>query len=220
MAATAARVRCVACGRSMARRGGPATYAAELVAHLQAAGDTCVVVSSAQALGGVVADVLASEPPITGCVHLASVEVDPDASPTEPGAADNGWASALALVQALVVRASDDAPPRLWLVTRGAQRMSPDHRSVSLGAAAEWGFGAAIGYEHPALHTTRVDLPVASRRDGHGRARRGAPRGGHRGPGRTAGNHPIRGAPGPSSATDAPSSGTARRWSRPRARTS
>ena len=42
----------------------PATYVTELVARLQAAGDTCVIVSSAQALGGAVADVLASAPPL------------------------------------------------------------------------------------------------------------------------------------------------------------
>ena len=129
------------------------------MAHLQAAGDTCVVVSSAQALGGVVADVLASAPPVTGCVHLASVEVDPDASPTAPAAADPGWASALAVVHALAA-ASDDAPPRLWLVTRGAQHVTPADTSASLSAAAVWGLGATIAYEHPALRSTRVDLPL------------------------------------------------------------
>ena len=137
----------------------PAAYVTELVARLQAAGDTCVVVSSAQALGGAVADVLASAPSVTGCVHLASVGVDPDASPTAPAAADPGWASALAVVHALAASAAG-SPPRLWLVTRGAQRVTPADTSASLGAAAVWGLGATIAYEHPALRSTRVDLPL------------------------------------------------------------
>ena len=131
--------------------------AAALAARLKAAGEECVVRSAVHALRRELGETLASEPPITGCVHLASVGIDPHASPTEGLAADNGWASALALVQAVVERAAPVAP-RLWLVTRGAQRISTDHGPVSLGAAAEWGFGAAIGYEHPALQTTRVDL--------------------------------------------------------------
>ncbi len=131
--------------------------AAALAARLKAAGEECVVRSAVHALRGELGETLASEPPITGCVHLASVGIDPHASPTEGLAADNGWASALALVQAVVERAAPVAP-RLWLVTRGAQRISTDDGPVSLGAAAEWGFGAAIGYEHPALQTTRVDL--------------------------------------------------------------
>jgi acyl transferase domain-containing protein len=131
--------------------------AAALVARLEAAGEECVVRSAVHALRRELGETLASEPPITGCVHLASVGIDPHASPTEGLAADNGWASALALVQAVVERAAPVAP-RLWLVTRGAQRIGADDGPVSLGAAAEWGFGAAIGYEHPALHATRVDL--------------------------------------------------------------
>jgi acyl transferase domain-containing protein len=138
----------------VANAGGPATA---LVASLQAAGDQCVRLSPADVVAGTLAETLASPGlPIVGCVHLASVEVDPDLSPTTGPAADLGWASALSLVQALARRTVQ--PPRLWLVTRGAQRATASDPSVSLGAAALWGVGAVVAYEHPALRTTRIDL--------------------------------------------------------------
>ena len=134
--------------------------ATALIARLEAAGDRCVVLSAAEASAGRVDDALGSAGlPFVGCVHLASLDVEPHVSATAPAAADLGWASALALVQALA-RGTEARPSRLWLVTRGAQCATATETSASLTAAAVWGFGAVVAYEHPALQATRVDLAL------------------------------------------------------------
>lgn len=140
--------------------------AAALVASVEASGGRCVVVSAAEALAGEIDGALDSPgPPFVACIHLASVDLDPGVSPTVPGAADFGWASALALLQALA-RRTEGTPPRLWLITRGAQCATSADVSVSLSAAALWGLGAVVAYEHPGLRATRVDLgPVSGTLD-------------------------------------------------------
>jgi acyl transferase domain-containing protein/NADPH:quinone reductase-like Zn-dependent oxidoreductase len=66
--------------------------------------------------------------------------------------------SALSLVQALIT--SDGVPPRLWLVTIGAQPAGglaePDPAQAEL-----WGFGKVVALEHPELRCMRVDLDPA-----------------------------------------------------------
>ncbi|MBZ5569141.1 MAG: type I polyketide synthase [Acidobacteriia bacterium] len=51
-------------------------------------------------------------------------------------------------------------PPRLWLVTRGAQAVEPaDGMSLSVEQAPLWGLGRVIALEHPNLWGGLVDLP-------------------------------------------------------------
>ncbi len=70
-----------------------------------------------------------------------------------------GCRSVLNLVKALL--ASRDAePPRLWVVTRGAQPDSGDGL-VDPGSATLSGLGRVIALEHPEFLCTRVDLPAA-----------------------------------------------------------
>ncbi|AKT40597.1 type I polyketide synthase [Chondromyces crocatus] len=63
--------------------------------------------------------------------------------------------SVLHTVQALATMAYR-APPRLWLVTRGAQPVA--QRIVSLDQAPLLGLGRVIAMEHPELRCARVDL--------------------------------------------------------------
>ena len=50
---------------------------------------------------------------------------------------------------------------RLWLVTRGAQRLpnDPAGDEATLAATTAWGFGAVLANEYPAWRVTMVDLP-------------------------------------------------------------
>jgi acyl transferase domain-containing protein/NADPH:quinone reductase-like Zn-dependent oxidoreductase/NAD(P)-dependent dehydrogenase (short-subunit alcohol dehydrogenase family)/SAM-dependent methyltransferase/acyl carrier protein len=64
---------------------------------------------------------------------------------------------ALHLVQALA-RQAGTRPPRLWLCTRGAQKVDPADQALSPVAATVWGLGKAIALEHPELRCVRVDL--------------------------------------------------------------
>ena len=71
---------------------------------------------------------------------------------------------ALHLTQALVTRTS--APPRLWLVTQGAQAVgSPAASPTAVAQAPLWGFGLVAGLEHPDLTCVRIDLDTSGAED-------------------------------------------------------
>jgi acyl transferase domain-containing protein/acyl-CoA synthetase (AMP-forming)/AMP-acid ligase II/acyl carrier protein len=101
--------------------------------------------------------------PCRGVVHLWDLLAPPPAD-TSPGSLESaialGPSSVLHLVQALG-RAGWPDPPRLWLVTRGAQVTdTPDNQAqpVSIAQAPVWGMGRTVDHEYPELRCTRVDL--------------------------------------------------------------
>jgi acyl transferase domain-containing protein/acyl carrier protein len=73
---------------------------------------------------------------------------------------------ALRLLQALARQTWSGQPPRLWLVTRGAQQVAAGE-PVAVAQAPLWGLGRVIAREHPELWGGLVDLsPVESPQDG------------------------------------------------------
>ncbi len=98
--------------------------------------------------------------PLRGVVHIWSLDA---AAPTEASVAAIdaaqrlGCGSVLHLVQALAA-AAVDPPPRLWLVTRGAQPASPAPTAPDVAQAPVWGMGRSIALEHPQLWGGLVDL--------------------------------------------------------------
>ena len=66
----------------------------------------------------------------------------------------NSSASTLHLVQALTAL---PVPPRLWLVTEGAQSIN-DYSVRDVVSSAGWGIGKVITLEHPDLKCVQVDL--------------------------------------------------------------
>ncbi|MCC7362008.1 MAG: SDR family NAD(P)-dependent oxidoreductase, partial [Anaerolineales bacterium] len=97
---------------------------------------------------------LAEGGPWRGVVHCWSLDVGPHASLDliQTRTCD----SVVAVVRALAPLAETPAPPRLWLVTRGAQALSPGE--VAIGQAPLWGLGRTLRYEHPELRCTLLDL--------------------------------------------------------------
>ncbi|MGH3958724.1 SDR family NAD(P)-dependent oxidoreductase [Mycobacterium sp.] len=102
-------------------------------------------------------------PPCRGVVHLWDLLGVPPAD-TSPGSLESaiglGPVSVLHLVQALALAGWPD-PPRLWLVTRGAQvtgTPDTDAEPVSIAQAPVWGMGRTVDHEQPELRCTRVDL--------------------------------------------------------------
>ncbi|MCB8984311.1 MAG: type I polyketide synthase [Ardenticatenaceae bacterium] len=97
--------------------------------------------------------------PLRGIVYLSGC--DP-LSGDELGAAilhqaqQRTLGSVLALVQELAGGPMDQ-PPRLWLVTRGAQAVV-DGAPVVLAARPLWGMAQSIQQEHPELRCTCIDL--------------------------------------------------------------
>jgi acyl transferase domain-containing protein/SAM-dependent methyltransferase/acyl carrier protein len=150
-----------------------------LKAHLEARGETCVLVSTGAqfqrvALGHyelppgeqMPASFFSEEGPSwAGVVHLWSL----DGPPSSAASLDSlqhaerlSCGSAICLVQALAAAGLRD-PPRLWLVTAGAQAVQAAGEPVNGVAIAQaplWGLGATVVHEHPELRCTRVDLDL------------------------------------------------------------
>ena len=96
--------------------------------------------------------------PLSGIVHLASLEGHGTEATTGDMAEDvrRVGASALALVQA--VADSDMTPEKgVWFVTRGAQVLERE-RGGELAGAALWGFGKAVAREAAHLQPRMIDL--------------------------------------------------------------
>jgi acyl transferase domain-containing protein/acyl carrier protein/SAM-dependent methyltransferase len=95
-----------------------------------------------------------------GIVHLWSVDAATTAELT-PGTLQDSEnlvaLSTLHLVQALAKTGWRDVP-RLWLVTRGAQAVTPQDVAVAVAQVPLWGLARTIAYEHPELACTRIDL--------------------------------------------------------------
>ncbi|SEG44008.1 myxalamid-type polyketide synthase MxaB [Saccharopolyspora kobensis] len=101
---------------------------------------------------------------LCGVIDLTplDVQIDPDAaSEVVQRAAEDLCSGATALARVLGTFGQGQAP-RLFLVTRGAQRTSPEDPSTAPWQAALWGFGKVLGVEHPELDPVLIDLPAAA----------------------------------------------------------
>src|SRR5581483_6085999 len=104
----------------------------------------------------------ADDPPLYGVVHLWSLDATGDTTLSSlPEEQDRGCISALHVVQALAAREWAE-PPRLWLVTRGAQPVGDGAAVASVAQSPLWGLGKVIALEHPERWCVRVDLDPVS----------------------------------------------------------
>ena len=104
--------------------------------------------------------VSAGHPNFSGVVHLWGL----DAATTDEidvhfieRAQILGCGSILHLIQALTKEVGSK-PPRLWLVTRGAQPVGAEAVPLTVAQAPLWGLGRVVALEHPDLQCTCVDL--------------------------------------------------------------
>jgi myxalamid-type polyketide synthase MxaE and MxaD len=106
------------------------------------------------------AALVSDQPGCRGVVHLWSLDA---AGPEETTAASLtaaqtlGCGSVLLLVQELARTESPD-PPRLWLITRGAQAVGETRSLLSVAQSPLWGLGRVIAQEHPTFWGGLVDL--------------------------------------------------------------
>ncbi|MCC7360975.1 MAG: SDR family NAD(P)-dependent oxidoreductase [Anaerolineales bacterium] len=100
----------------------------------------------------------AAQPACRGVIHLWSLDAPAQVTPEALAAAQVlGLVSALHLVQALAQTGWRDAP-RLWLVTRGAQALSPGQLVPGAAQSPLWGLARTLALEHAELACARVDL--------------------------------------------------------------
>ena len=140
----------------VADRGGVASRLAERVRDRDGA---CFVVPG-EVSGSELERRLRELAPLRGVVHLGGLDEQVNEGSTTTDVAASALrttGSALDLVQALG-RAGLEEPPRVWLVTRGAQPVAPTTDRVAVEQAPLWGFARTVGFEHPELRCTCVDL--------------------------------------------------------------
>jgi NADPH:quinone reductase-like Zn-dependent oxidoreductase/SAM-dependent methyltransferase/acyl carrier protein len=98
--------------------------------------------------------------PLRGIVHLWSLDAPSFESSSGDSVAESLNGSCLGLVH--LVRALTDLaaekPPRLWIVTRGAESVGRRLRATSPAQAAVWGLNRVIVNELPRFQSTVVDL--------------------------------------------------------------
>ncbi|MGH9825544.1 MAG: polyketide synthase dehydratase domain-containing protein, partial [Blastocatellia bacterium] len=75
-----------------------------------------------------------------------------------------GTISALFVVQGLA-NAGMEAPPKLSLVTRGAQWVAKEEGKIAVGQSPLWGLGRTVAYEHPKLRCRLIDVIGANELD-------------------------------------------------------
>ena len=154
---------------------------AALADSLVAAGHSCSVLRQGVSEPSFASDVTAfrsairdlaskNEHPFGGVIHLwgldaarseqtslASLETDSQRS----------LGSALAVMKALAeLETHAGAPPRLWLVTRGAQNVATEDRrseQVAFAQAPLWGLGQTFSVEHRKLFGALVDLDASTK---------------------------------------------------------
>jgi acyl transferase domain-containing protein len=100
-----------------------------------------------------------STPP-RGIIYLTAMDIDGQPGGTRPdfdAARNCGWGGVLDVLQA-VSEAPGTQPPRLWVVTRGAQPVGEAAQPLALAQSPLWGLGRVIAAEHPELACTRIDL--------------------------------------------------------------
>lgn len=142
-----------------------------VVARLEAAGNTCIVVEhtlqQAVATQGkpsidltqyervqqYLAPLLDARSAPCGVVYCAGL----DAEESDIGV----HAATIALLHVLQALAGKRIATKFWLVTRGAQFVGAEQHSVSVAQATLWGLAKASMFEHPELQCACIDLDPA-----------------------------------------------------------
>ncbi len=99
-------------------------------------------------------------PPAETVLHCAVLDCpsgDPNAA-TLDAAVLSSCASVLRLAQSLAQRPERS---RLWVITRGAQKVTPGDGMIFPAQAPVWGLGRVIGLEHPEIWGGLIDLDPA-----------------------------------------------------------
>jgi acyl transferase domain-containing protein/acyl carrier protein len=133
---------------------------AELLELLQARGDEVhlVVLPSSDRPGNWAATI-ADAAPFTDVLYFASAEVAeaPDDGQAIEQVSRSGCVQLIRLLQVI---ATSPEPPRLNVVTQGAQPVGVATERLVLAQAPLWGLLRTIRNEHPALQSQLIDLPL------------------------------------------------------------
>lgn len=96
-----------------------------------------------------------------GIIHLWSLDAPASAELTETTLKNSqklGCTSVLHLLQVMLKYSSSISLPKLWLVTKGVQSISPEDNNLAIAQSPLWGFGRVVSLEHPNLWGGLIDL--------------------------------------------------------------
>ncbi|NUO78551.1 polyketide synthase dehydratase domain-containing protein [candidate division KSB1 bacterium] len=157
---------------------------AKLAEQLRARGDYCVLAyagdrsvrsasllpandahyiepAQAEAYHKLLREVMSNDHPLLhGIVHLWSLDLAASIAPGAKALIDSQTltcGSVLHLLQALN-KTNENAAPRLWLITQGAQAIANEAAALNLAQAPLWGMARVLAQEHPDLRCVRIDL--------------------------------------------------------------
>ncbi len=102
----------------------------------------------------------ADGPALRGIIYMWALDsaISDESSPTELNDdAERIHTGALNVLNT-AARHGGDAPPRLWLLTRGAQMVGAQTEPSAPIQSSLWGLGGVIALEHPRLRCARMDL--------------------------------------------------------------
>jgi phthiocerol/phenolphthiocerol synthesis type-I polyketide synthase B len=121
-----------------------------------AAAGGLVSVASADSSLKALEELTSSGPPLRGVIFRAGT-AQPETLEGLHGVIRREVLAVTSIVQALA-RMALPRPPRLFLVTQGAQVTGGEAGPVSIAGAPLWGLGRVIAYEHPELASKRIDV--------------------------------------------------------------
>ncbi len=139
----------------LADRGG---FGRELAASIEAAGGACLCIawSDADAVRRELDDaIVRGGSAVRGVIHLWGLDLPAQGA----GAAaeiEQACTELARVVQQLTAR--KPRRPRLWIVTREAQRVTPAAARIACGQAALWGLGRVLDVEHPGVLGALIDV--------------------------------------------------------------
>jgi len=141
---------------------------AKLAKALTEKGDRCTLVAAPNAAPAGIEALVRSHTgqanaPLHGMVclwPLDAVTGDAGTARTSEADARRRCGTVLDLVQALA-RGTEASLPRLWLCTRGAQKVVATDTVPHPVDSTIWGLGRSIALEYPGLHCVRVDLDAS-----------------------------------------------------------
>jgi len=143
---------------------GQGTLGPALAERLEARGQQCEVVAGTTdptARETAVKQFLAGDGGVCrGVIYLGALGIDGEEAGGAPDFAAgrrDGWGAVLDLVHTLAGSGLAQ-PPRLWLVTRGAQAAGEFPSALHLAQSPIWGLARVVAAEHPELGCTRIDL--------------------------------------------------------------
>ena len=150
-----------ALGERLRRRGDRCTLVSDGAGYEMHPGRAVIDGRSATDHRRLLEDLQVDGQGLHGVIHAWSLDAPPWESMTAAGLSrsqEHGVVSAMLSAQSVARQSGENPPPRLWIVSRGAQQADVSDRLLCPAQAPVWGLAKTIALEHPELDCVCVDL--------------------------------------------------------------